>query len=103
MAYLTSHADSLGISSQDVLNSIITDQYTDSDTGLTHIYWRQEFNGLEVVNTNMNVNITADGRVLNMAARLSAGYRREDSSITVFTPASWRRRTRCNGSAGSSD
>ncbi len=88
MAYLTSHADSLGISSQDVLNSIITDQYTDSDTGLTHIYLRQEFNGLEVVNANMNVNITADGRVLNVGSTFVNGLSaREDSSITVFTPA----------------
>ena len=66
MAYLTSHADLLGLVPADVLDSVVTDQYADSDTGMTHIYLRQELNGLEVVNANMNVNVTADGRVLSV-------------------------------------
>ena len=41
------------------VNPIVTDQYTDDDTGLTHIYLRQRANGLPVDNTSININIAA--------------------------------------------
>ncbi|KAG5731727.1 Extracellular elastinolytic metalloproteinase [Termitomyces sp. T112] len=40
------------------------DSYTDSSTGVTHVYIRQFVNGLEVTNGDMNVNIK-DGVVLS--------------------------------------
>jgi hypothetical protein len=95
MGYLDSHPDSLGLLPADVLHSVVTDQYTDSDTGLTHIYLRQEFNGLEVVNANMNVNVTADGRVLNVGAALFGGYPRWRTSLRRFPLRYSRRRRRC--------
>jgi hypothetical protein len=30
----------------DVANPFVTDQYTDNDTGITHIYFRQRVNDL---------------------------------------------------------
>ncbi|KAG6885176.1 hypothetical protein C0993_005260 [Termitomyces sp. T159_Od127] len=40
------------------------DSYTDSNTGVTHVYVRQVVNGLEVANGDMNINIK-DGTVLS--------------------------------------
>src|SRR5262245_8510617 len=36
--YLAHHASELGFTSADVYQSVVTDQYTDRDTGTTHIY-----------------------------------------------------------------
>src|SRR6185369_7837194 len=35
--YLQQHASQLGLATYDLLDALVTDQYTDSDTGLTHI------------------------------------------------------------------
>jgi Zn-dependent metalloprotease/methionine-rich copper-binding protein CopC len=65
--YLTTHAEDLGLSVDDVLNAAVSAQYTDSDSGLTHIYLQQRVNELEVENTALTVTVTADGKVLNVA------------------------------------
>ena len=73
MTYLTSHAERLGLSSADIVQSVVTDEYASTDTGMTHIYLRQELNGLPIVNANINVNVTADGRVLNVSGGFVPG------------------------------
>ena len=40
------------------------DSYTDSNTGVTHVYARQTVNGLEVADGHINLNIK-DGLVLS--------------------------------------
>ena len=64
-SYLTAHAADFGLRVQDLADCIVTDQYISPDTGMTYIYLRQEFNGLEVINANIHVNVAADGRVLS--------------------------------------
>ena len=66
MGYLTSHAAQLGLASEDFAQSTVTNLYTSADTGITHIYLRQMVNGLEIDNANISVNVTADGRILNI-------------------------------------
>jgi len=41
------------------------DTYTDSRTGVTHVYARQLLNGLEVSDGDINLNIDRDGRVIS--------------------------------------
>src|SRR5690349_3793095 len=65
LQYLRNNAGKLGASADDFANPIVTDQYTDISTGITHIYLRQQFNGLEVANADFSINITRDGRVLS--------------------------------------
>ena len=71
--YLSTHANQLGLLPADVVNPIVTDLYKDADTGLAHIYLRQRFNNLPVVNANLNVNVTRDGRVLSVGGGFIAG------------------------------
>jgi hypothetical protein len=73
MAYLAGHADTLGLQPADILQSAVTDLYTSADTGVTHIYLRQQFGGLDVINANISVNVTADGRVLNVGGGFVSG------------------------------
>ena len=66
MNYLASHADQFGVLPDDIRHSIVTDQYASEDTGMVHIYLRQQFLKREVVSANINVNIMPDGRILSV-------------------------------------
>ena len=65
-AFLTDRAADLGVTPADVAAAEVTDLYTTPDTGVTHVYLRQTLNDLPIVNAVMNVNVAADGRVLNV-------------------------------------
>ncbi|HVT79468.1 MAG TPA: M36 family metallopeptidase, partial [Phycisphaerae bacterium] len=65
--YLAAHAPDLGLTVQDVLTAAVSSQYTDADTGLTHIYLSQQFGELQVENTSLTVTVTAAGQILNVA------------------------------------
>ena len=84
LGYLAGHAAALGLTPADVSQAVITDQYTDQDTGTTHIYLRQTYNSLEVANANMNINLTSDNRVINVGGGFAPGLTgRADASIAV--------------------
>src|SRR5262249_59294573 len=65
LGYLQSHATDFGLTADDLSNPVVTDQYTDDDTGITHIYLRQRVNGLEVQYADIDVNLTAAGEVID--------------------------------------
>ena len=73
MAYLAIHAYMLALQPADILQSVVTDFYTSADTGVSHIYLRQQLGGLDVINANISVNVTADGRVLNIGGGFVSG------------------------------
>ncbi|KAJ7736721.1 Fungalysin metallopeptidase-domain-containing protein [Mycena maculata] len=58
--------------SQSNTYKIRKDSYTDSNTGITHVYVRQLVNGLEVSDGDMNINIK-DGMVLSYGNSFYAG------------------------------
>ncbi|HSV15262.1 MAG TPA: M36 family metallopeptidase, partial [Tepidisphaeraceae bacterium] len=84
--YLASHAASLGVSAADLGSSVVSDQYTDADTGTTHIYLTQTFDGLPVANANLVVNVTAHGQVLNVAGGFVNGLAAAQGSGTQNGP-----------------
>lgn len=49
------------------------DHYTDADTGITHVYFTQTLNGLNIENAQANVNILRDGTVLSAGESLVKG------------------------------
>jgi extracellular elastinolytic metalloproteinase len=61
------------VTAADVANPIVTDLYTDADTGTTHIYLRQRYNGLPVANADLNVTVLHDGRILSVGGVFVAG------------------------------
>jgi len=71
--YLTDHAATLGLSADDAAHTLVTDRYQDPDTGVTHLYLRQEYNGLEVEGADFVVNVMADGQVINAAGGFVPG------------------------------
>ncbi len=65
-SYLAAHAGELGLTADDVADTKVTNQYTDPDTGTTHIYLRQTYNDFEIANANLVVNVADDGRIINV-------------------------------------
>ena len=63
--YLTRNAASLGLTNDDVANYVVTNQYTDAHNGVTHLYLQQTYKGLSIIDANINVNIAADGTIIN--------------------------------------
>lgn len=76
LRYLRQNRNRLGLTGSDIADIAVTDQYVSEHTGVTHIYLRQRINGIEVVDANININVTADGRVLNMAGSFVANLDR---------------------------
>ncbi|MFZ0545814.1 MAG: M36 family metallopeptidase [Candidatus Promineifilaceae bacterium] len=64
--YLDSHKADYGLGSADLADVIITDQYTDAYNGVTHIYMRQRYQGIEVAFGNLSANVAADGSLINL-------------------------------------
>lgn len=44
---------------------LVNDHYTDEDTGITHAYFLQTFKGIDIENTQINVNVKRDGKILS--------------------------------------
>ena len=84
-SYLASHAADLGLAATDLASTVVTDQYTDTDTGVTHIYLRQQYNGLTITNANLVINVMSDGRVLNVGGGLVPGLSRQAASALAPT------------------
>lgn len=64
--YIRFSAPSFGLTAADVADLIVTDRYVSEHTGVTHIYLRQRYEGIEVVGANININIMPDGSILSM-------------------------------------
>jgi Zn-dependent metalloprotease len=50
------YAKQYGLSAADIENYVITDQYTDKQSGITHVYLRQVVNGIEIFNANSSLH-----------------------------------------------
>lgn len=71
LGYLARNASNYGIGVNDLSRVLITNQYTDTNPTVTHIYLRQSLNGLPVDGSNLNVNIAGDGSVINVGGGFS--------------------------------
>ncbi len=76
--YITSHAVELGLPSFDAVSYLVTDQYTDERSGITHIYLRQTYDGLEVMNADLSINISRLGEVINVSSSFIGGAQAVD-------------------------
>ena len=68
LAFIQANREALRLSASDLADIIVTDLYQTKDTGVTHIYLRQRHQGLEVASANLNINIAADGSVINLGS-----------------------------------
>lgn len=66
--YLVSHAAELGLKSSDLASFVVSSQYTDQPSGITHIYLRQTHDGLGIMNADLSINVTARGEIINVSS-----------------------------------
>jgi len=91
LSYVKNNAKALGLSQADVTSSVVTDSYTDADSGITHVYLRQTYNGLEIYNTDMTITVMKDGSVLSVGGSFVPG-------VGTKAPAPEHRRSTVGGS-----
>ncbi|WP_018478560.1 T9SS-dependent M36 family metallopeptidase [Pontibacter roseus] len=63
------------LNASDLSDYVVTDQYVSKNNGVTHIYLRQRFQGIEVADANININIDPEGNVINMGNRFIPNLR----------------------------
>ncbi|HSL11488.1 MAG TPA: M36 family metallopeptidase, partial [Actinomycetota bacterium] len=63
LAHLEGNAGSVGATSADVRDLVVTSAYTSKHNGVTHVNVNQAYAGLEVFGAHATVNVTADGSV----------------------------------------
>lgn len=82
--YISDHVDVLGLTSSDVADMVVTDRYTSPKSGITHIYFRQRYAGIDVYNALLNVNVARDGSVINVGNRFVPDL---SSAVNTTKPA----------------
>lgn len=66
------HLQQAGISSADLAELELTDQYTSSHNGVTHLYLRQRHDGIVLRGSHASAHYAADGRLLRLHHQLQA-------------------------------
>ena len=64
--HVRGHAKGLGLRAADVADIAVTNSYTDAHNGVTHVYLRQRYNGIEVYDGNANANVARDGSIISL-------------------------------------
>jgi extracellular elastinolytic metalloproteinase len=73
--FLGSHTAALDLAAGDLASPIVTSQDTDTDTGVSHIYLRQQVNGLPVVTADFAIGVAPDGQVISAAGGFVTGLK----------------------------
>jgi subtilisin-like proprotein convertase family protein len=79
-SFLRSHAAELGLQPADVDQFVVSSQYTDDRSGTTHIYLRQTHGGLEVMNADLSIGISARGEVIQVVSSFVGDPRATEST-----------------------
>ena len=73
LEFLRTNAVELGLSTSDFDDYVVTDQYVSAHNGVTHLYLRQMYRGLEIAGADLNLNVTRDGEIINVGSSFIAG------------------------------
>lgn len=64
--YIRTHRATLGLTDSDLTDVVFVDTYVSRHNGTTHLHLRQRLGGIEVFKGDININISRDGRVINL-------------------------------------
>src|SRR5262245_28298826 len=71
--YIRADGARRGLAAEDLRDAILLSRTVSSHNQTTHIHLRQTFEGIEVANANTSINVSGDGRVINLKDRFVAG------------------------------
>ena len=57
----------LGLTEQDLADPLVTDAYTDAYNGVSHVYLRQRYQGLEVLGAEMGLHFDRQGQLIQQS------------------------------------
>lgn len=87
LRHIEKNHESWGLSDKDVADMGVSYQYTSRHNGVSHIYFWQRHNGVEVYNALLNVNIDAEGQVFHVGKRFIADLAgKVNTTEAVLTP-----------------
>ena len=66
LGYVQRNQADLGLTDADVAELIVSYEYVTHHNGVTHIYLQQQRQGIDVFNGVINVNVAADGSIINL-------------------------------------
>jgi len=72
LAYLRANASQWGVTEADLADLVVKDRYRSQHNGVTHLYLRQRFHGIELFGGDISLHVTHDGRMLSVGNRLLA-------------------------------
>lgn len=91
LEFVRAHAADLGVTPADVEDVIVTSDTVSAHTGVSHVYLRQRYRGIDIWGADLTVNVGRDGRVVSHAgrfvARLSSGVERTPPRLTPIEAA----------------
>ncbi|RPD49749.1 T9SS C-terminal target domain-containing protein [Hymenobacter sediminis] len=63
---LQARTSALGLKKTDVADPVVTSSFTDEHNGITHVYFRQRHQGVEIYNAVADVHLNATGKVASL-------------------------------------
>jgi len=86
-SYLKAHGADFGLTGDDVSRMAVTDQYSDTKTGTTHIYLQQGLDGLKVVDQDLTATVARDGSIVAIYGKFDPALGTLPSAATPPAPA----------------
>jgi len=83
LAHLEASPSSVGATSADVRDLVVTSAYTSKHSGVTHVNVNQAYDGLEVFGAHATVNVAADGRVVFVGGGFERGLAVAASAVEL--------------------
>jgi extracellular elastinolytic metalloproteinase len=85
LTFLGAHSAEFNLTPADLVDPLVTSEYTDADTGISHVYLRQQVNGLPVINADFSVGVAKDGTVISAGG----GFVHDLQSVLGQTGTPW--------------
>ncbi len=92
--YLNEHRSELQLSEADVINWKITDQHTSKQTGLTHVYIQQQFDGVGIYPSSATfvlkentIILTGNRLIADIASKIEEGSAALDAEAAIYAAA----------------
>lgn len=82
--YLRAQRPAMGLAADDLEEMAVTDRYETARTGTTHVYLRQQIDGIDVFGAEVSLSIDGQGRLRSVGERLVRGLR---GRLTNRTPS----------------
>ena len=83
-AYLDRSTDELGLTPGDLRDMELLSSVTSEHNGVTHLYYRQRLDGVEVARGDLSIHLDREGRVLNVGSSFVSDLA---NRVNVTTPA----------------